>query len=174
MHRVFPLDVHPPVQPIIEGKRTDFQREDRQIRELRIQKHQAVTRFDTGSGKGATIEKMFQIADELGESMGKQKWKMITAAIDEAVAETGNELKIKKGNITQADIIRMAEMTVANFDETGTTTQKLICTPELAQELSLREAEWRHDKVFQAKLEEIKRRKKAEFDEREARRRLAD
>jgi len=173
-HESFPLDIHPPVKPIIEGKRSDFQREDRQIRPLKIEKHQAKTHLDTSDGKGATLEVLFQKAGELGESMAKQKWEMITRAIDEAVTETGNEVKIKKGSITQDDIFRMLETGQHIFDEDGNSTQQLVCSPDLAQELLLREVEWKDDKAFHTKVDEIKQRKKAEFNEREARRRLVD
>jgi hypothetical protein len=174
MHEILPLEIHPPVQPIIEGKSSDFQREDRQIRPLQLKKQQATTHFDTSSGKGATLELLYEKARELGESIAKQQWGMIQAAVDEAVAETGNTIKIKKGNITQEDIYRILETTEANFDEAGQPTQRLVCGPELAQELALREEQWRHDAAFHSKVAEITQRKRADFNEREARRRLVD
>lgn len=39
-NETFPLSLHPPVLPIVEGKRSDFQREDRTVKPLKIEKHQ--------------------------------------------------------------------------------------------------------------------------------------
>ena len=174
MHEVLPLEIHPPVHPIVEGKSSDFQREDRQIRPLTMKKHQAIAHFDTSSGRGATMESLTEKARELGRSMGKQKLEMLTAAINEAVAETGNEIKIKKGEITQEDIFRLLETGEDSFDENGNPTGHLICNPEFAAELALREKEWKDDQVFQRKVAEIGQKKRAAFNEREARRRLVD
>lgn len=113
-------------------------------------------------------------ARELGEGFGKQMWKMMFEAVDEAVAETGNSLQIKNGEFKQEDFIRMLEMTQHGFDEHGEPTNVLVVSPALGEDLKKREAEWAKDDVFKAKVDEIKRRKKEEFDEREARRRLVD
>lgn len=174
MHEVLPLAIHPPVQAIIEGKTSDFQREDRQIKPLKIKTHRAVAHLDTSSGNGTTIGILNEKARELGHSMAKQKWEMLTAAVDEAVAETGNEVKIRIGQISQEDIIRMLETGEDNFDENGAPTGRLICSPALAEEFALRQEQWKDDASFQTKVAEIRRRKRAAFDEREARRRLVD
>jgi hypothetical protein len=65
--KIFPQHIHPPVQPIVEGKRTDFQREDRKIKPLKIKRHQVTTQIDTSDGKGLTLELFNQKASELGE-----------------------------------------------------------------------------------------------------------
>jgi hypothetical protein len=113
-------------------------------------------------------------AKEVGESLGKELWKTLTGAIEEAVKETGNELKVKKGDLRKEDILRMLEMGIENFDERGNSTRQLVCGSEFAEELKMRDWEWAADPDFQAKVQEIRGRKKAEFDEREARRRLVD
>ncbi|MDD5140022.1 MAG: hypothetical protein PHY43_07170 [Verrucomicrobiales bacterium] len=172
--KIFPHHIHPPVQPIIEGKQTDFQREDRKIKPLKIEPHRFTISIDTSSGKGLTLEVFNQKATELGEGMGKQMFQMLLGTIEEAVAETGNEVKVKKGDLKKEDILRLFEMGTHNFDEHGNPTGQFLCGSEFAQELTKHKDEWEQDKEFVAKVEEIKRRKKEEFNEREARRRLAD
>lgn len=172
--KVFPHHMHPPVQQIIEGKSSDFQREDRQIRPLEMKHHKVTAQIDTSSGKGLTLEIFDQKAKEVGEGLGKQMWKMVTGAISEAVAETGNEVSFKKGNLKQDDILRLLEMGEENFDENGDPERQIVCGSEFTEEFKKVEAEWKQDAVFQAKVEEIRNRKKAAFNEREARRRLVD
>ena len=172
--KVFPHDVHPPVRPIIEGKNSDFQREDRKVKPLEPKLHSVQATFDTKDGKGMTREVFESKARELGEGLGKQMWEMMFEAVEGAVAETGNSLQIKGGEFKQDDFIRMLEMTEHGFDEHGQPTNVLIVSPAMAEDLKKREAEWAQDEAFKAKVDEVKKRKKEAFDEREARRRLVD
>lgn len=121
-----------------------------------------------------TVEEFYGNAKEAGEGLGKEMWQMFTGSIAEAAEETGNKTTFKKGNLTQEDLIRMLEQVQQNFDEFGNPTARFICGSEVAKEMKMRDREWRGDKAFQAKLAELRERKKAEFNEREARRRLAE
>src|SRR5438309_2224697 len=95
--KVFPHHIHHPVLPIVEGKSSDFQREDRQVRPLRMEKHEVTVRHSIKDGKGMTLAMFYDKAKEAGEGLGKQMWEMLTGTIGEAVQETGNKLQIKKG-----------------------------------------------------------------------------
>jgi hypothetical protein len=171
-NEVFPLHMHPPVQPIVEGKDGDFQRDDGQVKPLKIERHQVTTQYQFKDGKGMSLDDFYGKAKEVGEGLGKQMWQMMTGVVDEAVKETGNEIKIKKGDLKKEDILRMLEMGTENFDEAGNPTRQLVCGLEFGEELKKRAAEWSADGEFMANVAEIRRRKKAEFDEREACRRL--
>jgi hypothetical protein len=170
--KVFPTHIHPPVLPIIKGKESDFQRDDGQVKPLKMEHHKVTSQHSIKDGKGMALPEFKQKASEVGEALGKQMWGMLTGVVQEAAAETGNEVKIKKGELKQEDVLRMLDMVQQNFDEHGNPTQQLVCGSELAAELKKRETEWSNDKEFQAKVAEIQARKKAEFYEREARRRL--
>ena len=172
--QVFPHEVHPPVRPIIEGKRSDFQREDRQVKPLDVKRHQVKATFKTEDGKGMTREAFESKARELGEGLGKKMWEMMFQAVEEAVTETGNSLQIKGGEFTQEDFLRMLEMTQHGFDERGHPTNVLVASPTMVETLKKREAEWGQDEGFKAKVNKVRKRKKEEFDEREARRRLVE
>ena len=170
--KVFPLAVHPQVLPITEGKRSDFQREDGQLRPLTVEQHQVTVQHPVKDGKGMSLDSFFQMAKEAGEGLGKEMWKMLTSTVQEAAQETGNELKIKKGALTQDDLLHMLESVHHNFDEAGNPTGQFFGGSEFLQEIKSHEKEWSEDKEFQRKVSELKKRKRAEFDEREARRRL--
>ena len=172
--KIFPLEIHPPVHPINEGKQADFQRDDGQVKPFEMKLHQTQLSRSIEHGKGMTLDEFHATAKECGEAMGKKFFESMVGVINEAVKETGNEIKIKKGDLKQEDLLQMMETAQYNFDEAGKPTGQLVCSPEFAQELEKREAEWKDDKDFLAKIEEVKTRKKAEFDEREARRRLVD
>ena len=172
--QVFPQAVQPSTRTIIEGKHSDYQREDRQVKSLDIKLHQVTATFDTKDEKGMTAEVFEEKAREIGAGMGKQMWDMLFDAVKMATNETGNTMEIKNGEFGQEDILRMLDMTQHCFDDHGNPTNMLLLHPNVAEALKKREEEWARDHVFLAKLEEIKRRKKEEFDEREARRRLVD
>src|SRR6266851_3859443 len=107
--RVFPAHIHPPVLPIVEGRESDFQREDGQVRPLKIEHHEVTSQHGIKEEKGMTLAVFNEKARETGEAFGKQMWGLLTGAVGEAVAETGNEVKIKKGGLKQEDILRMLE-----------------------------------------------------------------
>ena len=171
-NKVFPLEIHPPVLQIVEGKTSDFQREDRAVKPLHISQHQVTVQHQIKDQKGMTIEMFYEKAKEAGEGVGKQMWEMLTGAVSEAAREAGNELKFKKGNLTQEDVLQMLETVQQNFDEYGNPTGQLVCGSEFSEELRNREKEWREDKQFLARTEAVINRKRTEFNEREARRRL--
>ena len=173
-NKIFPLEIHPPVLQIVEGKTTDFQREDRTVKPLHISRHQVRVQHHIEEQKGMTIETFLEKAKEAGEGIGKQMWEMLTGAVSEAARETGNELKIKKGNLTQENVLQMLETLQQNFDEHGNPIGQLVCGSEFSEELRNREKEWREDKQFLARIEAVITRKRAEYNEREARRRLVD
>lgn len=171
-NNTFPLELHPQVLRIVEGKDTDFERDDGKIKSFKMKLHSVSVQHQIANDRGMTLEEFRKKADEAGEKLGKDMWESITATITEAVAETGNEVKVKKDNLTQDDVLRMLEMRTHNFDEFGKPQGTLVCGSEFAAEVKQRVEEWKDDKDFHAKAQEIMRRKKAEFDEREARRRL--
>lgn len=168
----FPLELHPPILQIVEGKDSDFERDDGKIKSFNIKLHSVSVRHQIENDRGMTLEEFRKKADEAGEGLGKDMWQSITETITQAVAETGNEVKVKKGNLTQDDMLKMLETRAHNFDEFGMPQGRLVCGSEFANEVKQRIEEWKDDKGFHAKAEEIIRRKKAEFNEREARRRL--
>ena len=170
--RTFPHHVHPAVLPIVEGKSADFQRDDREVRPLKMKLHRVTARHKFQDGKGLTLESFDRKAKEVGDGLGKEMWKALTGTIEEAVKETGNELKVKRGALKKEDVLRMLETGTENFDERGNPTRQLVCGSEFAEELRTREKEWAADPEFQARVQEIRSRKKAQFYEREARRRL--
>jgi hypothetical protein len=171
---VFPYELHPPVLPVVEGKHSDYQRRDRKIVPLEMKRSEVSTSIDTSQGLGMTIETFREKARELGQGFGKQMWEMVIGAVEQAVAETGYQVKVRKGNLTQQDVLKMFDLVEHNFDEAGNPTQQLVLGPELAAEFKKRFEEWSQDTAFMEKLEDIKQRKRLEFNEREARRRLVE
>lgn len=170
----FPLALQPPVFSIAEGKRSDLQREDRKIEKFEMQRHSVTVTHSVEDGKGLTLEAFETKAREAGAELGKQMFNMLITKIDEAVLETGNEIKVKRGNLSQEDVLRMLAMGEQSFDESGNPIGQFVAGSEFFEEIKQREAEWAKDDAYQAKKTEIRRQKLEEFNEREARRRLVD
>lgn len=172
--KVFPREIHPAMHHVVEGKANDFQREDRKVKSIEMKLHSSTVEFSTADGRGMLLEDFDVKASELEEKFGKQLFRQMTSALDEAVDETGNEIKVKKGEFQQSDMLKLLEMREINFDARGNPTQQIICGHELAEEFENYEEEWAKDEEFQAQIRDIMRRKREEFNEREARRRLVD
>jgi hypothetical protein len=134
-NKAFPLHLHPPIHHIVEGKKNDFQREDRQVRPMNIETHSVQATFSIESGKGMTLDIFNEKAKEVGEGIGKQLFQSVLGVVQEAVKETGNEVKIKKGELKQEDFLRMLEITQQNFDEFGNPTGQIVCGSEMGSSL---------------------------------------
>ncbi len=169
---IFPHNIHPPVLPIVEGKGGDFEREDGQVRPLELKLHQTHLSIPIKDGKGLTLAEFDAKAREAGRDMGRQMFEAVLQGLDEAVKETGNQVQINGGNLKQDDIFRMLEMIEWNFDEQGNPTHQIVLGQTLAEEFKRKSTEWDADPEFRARIEAIKMRKKEDFNEREARRRL--
>jgi len=170
--KIFPVEIHPPVMELTEGKKSDYQTDERRIRPLKVKSHSVTARHSIKDGMGMTITEFDATAVDAGEKFGNQMWELMKGAFNDAVDETGNEIEIKKGDLKKEDILRILEMGEKTFDEHGNMEGQMLCNPAFAEELRQRETEWMKDKDFQAKVAEIITRKKAEFNEREAGRRL--
>ena len=108
-NKTFPTHIHPPVLAIIEGKTSDFQREDRQVKRLEMKLHRVTAEHSVADGKGMSLSIFDSKAKEVGEAMGKQFFESVLQGVNEAVKETGNVVKFKKGGLKQEDVIRMLE-----------------------------------------------------------------
>lgn len=171
---IVPLAVHPAVHPILEAKRSSFQRDDGLIKDFGVKKQVVKSSYSVADGKGMSLESFDATAKEMGVGLGRQFWETLFAAVNEAVAETGNEVKITNGEITRAAYLQMLTKPAHGFDEQGKPTNAFILTPEAGKKLEMQHAEWMQDPTFVEEVATIKRRKKEEWDEREARRRLVE
>jgi hypothetical protein len=171
---IVPLAVHPAVHPILEAKRSSFQRDDGLIRDFSPKKHEVKSSYSVADGKGMTLESFDASAKELGEGLGRQFWQQLFAAVEEATDATGNQVKISNGEITREAYLQMIAKTAHGFDEQGKPTNMFILSPEVGKKLEAQHAEWSKDPAFTAEVAAIQRRKKEEWDEREARRRLVE
>ena len=173
-NKVIPHAVHPPHRKIVEGKTTDYQREDREVKPLEMKLHRVELTVDISGGKGTTLDELYAKAHNVGESLGKQMWEMLNGAINEAVSETGNEVTITNGVITKEVVLKFLSMGEEAFDQNGEPTGRLILHPDMLEQFKKFEREHASDKEFLDQVAEIKRRKREAFDGREARRRLVD
>lgn len=171
---VFPAAYHPPVRPIVEARSSDYQRDDGKINPLQLKRKTVSSQVDVSHGRGLTLELFDAKAKELGHAVGKQMFQGMLDAVNEAAKETGNTVAIKKGAITQADLLKIFDTPAESFDEQGNSNMTFVLNPELARELAEKELQWSRDPKFVAQITELKQRKRREFDEREARRRLVD
>ena len=73
---VFPRTIHPPVLNIVEGKSSDFQRTDGQVRSIDMKRHSATISQEMKDGKGLSLDGFKEKAAELGRAMGKQMMQM--------------------------------------------------------------------------------------------------
>jgi hypothetical protein len=64
--KIFPLHIHPPVHAIIEGKTSDFERDDRQVKPFKLKPHSISVQYSIADGKGLSLEVFDSKAKEAG------------------------------------------------------------------------------------------------------------
>ena len=171
---IIPHAVHPRTLPIAEGKESNFQQIDGAIRPVEFKNQIASANFEVKDGKGMTREQFLFNANQLGEQLGEAMLRLVLGTIYEAADQSGNIINLNGGEFSKDDFLKIIEGTPHGFDRNGESTNVLLVSPKIGDLLKAKEAEWSKDSVFVERVNVIKRKKREEFDEREARRRLVE
>ncbi len=156
-----------------EGDEAEFQTVQGQTRGVNYKKLSAEVSVRSDQGCGLTLEQYCKKAEEAGQAVAQQMSKMVVAGIEEAVKETGNEV-VMRGGLTPDGFLDMLQKVEMDFDENGQPLGQFYAGSAMMQEIARKVPEWNADPHLRARHEDIIQKKREEFREREARRRLVD
>jgi hypothetical protein len=158
-----------------EGNASEFQTVQGKSNRIKYRKHTSTVSVNVADGKGLTLEEFCAKASEIGEDMAQQRSGVLVKELDTVIKETGNEVKVSKSEGLQyKHLFELVEKAEVDFDDKGESFGRWFCGMDFYQDVQKKLPEWEKDPEFQRRLNELNARKRMEFREREARRRLVD
>ena len=158
-----------------EGNASEFQTVQGKTNRIKYRKHTSTVSVKYEDGKGLTLEQFCAKASEIGEDMAKQMSGVLVKELDAVIKETGNEVKVPKSEGLQyKHLFELIEKAEVDFDDDGESFSRFFCGMDFYKDVEQKMPEWEKDPEFRRRLKELNARKKMEFYEREARRRLVD
>jgi hypothetical protein len=164
-----------PRKPMREGNASESQTIQGEVSRTKFRKHSSSISISYPDGKGLTFDQFCAKASELGKQLAQEISKTVFDKLNEITKETGNEVTFSKGEgIQYKHLFELIEKTEVDYDENGEPFSSFFCGSEFYEDVRKKMPEWEKDPEFQSRLKELHARKKREFREREARRRLVD
>ncbi|MBI5775047.1 MAG: hypothetical protein HZA89_15075 [Verrucomicrobia bacterium] len=159
----------------MEGNASEFQTVQGKTNRIKYRKQSSTVSVKYEDGKGLTLEEFCAKASEIGEKMAQQMSNVLVKELDAVTTETGNEVKVSKSEGLQyKHLFELMEKTEEDFDDDGKSFSSFFCGMDFYQDVLKKMPEWEKDPEFHKRLKDLNARKRMEFREREARRRLVD
>lgn len=163
------------VRPQREGRSSSFQDEEGTIRQIEYKKTSVTTQRKLEEGKGMTFGEFCAAYSEPGREMGSQIVRGLFEKLDEVTEETGNKVDVGGGPITHDLFLDLIEKLQFDFTPEGVPMwPSLHLGSEAHAHFQRVWPEWLKNPEFLNRLKRILDRKREEFYEREASRRLVD
>jgi hypothetical protein len=163
------------VRPQREGKSNSFQDEEGIIRQIEHKKTSVTTQRKLEEAKGMTLTQFCEAASEPGREMGKAIVSRLFDMFHKASEESGNVVDAGGGPLTYDLFLQVLEKIRLDFSSDGTPMlPSLNLGSEAHAQFERLWPEWIKTPDFQIRFNQILDRKREEFYEREACRRLVD
>jgi hypothetical protein len=172
---VSPMLSQIPIRAQREGNESSFQDEQGKIRKIDYEHKSVTIQRKTEDARGMTFEKFVEAAREPGTGMGKEMMRTVFQMLDKTTKETGNVVNAGGKPITLDLFLDLLEKIQIDFTPDGNPIwPSLHVGSEMHAQFQRLFPEWLKDPVFNSRMEKIVVRKRQEFYEREAHRRLVD
>ena len=121
-----------------------------------------------------TLDQLLDKYSQVGESMGHQQFGIMLNALSVAVEGTSNDVKASGGNLVE-QIFESLEKIHLDFDANGQPNQlQTIAAPQMAKRLKAAHEKIDNDPKLKKRHDDLIDRKREEFRDREASRKLVD
>ncbi|MGH7982554.1 MAG: hypothetical protein ACREFF_05340 [Candidatus Udaeobacter sp.] len=175
MHTAAPMLLQIPVRPQREGRESSFQDEGGKVRVIDFQRQTAAVEIKTENARGMTLEEFVSAARKPGTELGTKIALDIYSTIGAATEEVGNVINARGGPFTFDLLLACIEKVQLDFLPDGRPRfPELHLGAAAYTDVQRQLPEWNRDPECRKRFEEVLRRKREEFLERETRRRLAD
>jgi len=142
-------------------------------KEMKYQKASATSTFKARDAEGMTCAEFFGLARKLGEELGADQARVIFQRMSEP---SPRSMPIQGGGPLKFEMIfdTWAKMEIDFGADGEPIWPEITLKPEFQAEFNAKFTQWLEDAVNKDKLAALIIRKRKDFDEREARRRLVD
>lgn len=163
------------MRPQREGRSSSFQDEQGNIRQIDYKLKSVPIQRKLEDARGMTIEDFIETAREPGIGMGKEMMRSLYEMLDKVTKETGNIVNLGGRPLTYELFLDLLEKIQFDFAQDGSPMwPSLNLGSEAHAHFQRVWPEWLKNPEFHARLKRIIDRKREEFYEREACRRLVD
>jgi len=174
LHEAAPMLLKIPIRPQREGHEGSFQDESGEVHDIEFQRQQAVFNIKTEEARGLTPKAFVEAARQPGRELGMKIAKDLYASVGAAAEAVGNVVKAD-GEFTFDLLLDCLRTVKLDFLPDGKARfPELHLGPAAFAEVQRKLPEWNSNPECRARFDELMRRKKEEFLEREACRRLVD
>ena len=175
MHAAAPMLLQIPIRPQREGREGSFQDESGRVRLIDFQHQAAAVQIKAEDARGMTLEQFVEAARKPGTELGTKMASDIYSTISAATEEVGNVINAGGGPFTFDLLLACIEKVQLDFLPNGQARfPELHLGPAAYADVQRQMPVWNKDPECRKRFEEVLRRKREEFLEREARRRLVD
>lgn len=158
-----------------EGKTSSFQTEQGKIEQIDFQKAGAGIEYRPKFAEGMTPDEFVKLHRDPAREMGGKIVGGLYEKLDKITQETGNVVNTGGKPLTHDLFLDLIEKMHIEFDEKGEPRMpSLNAGSEMFAHLQREMPKWHSDPVFQTRWKAIMDRKREDFREREACRRLVD
>jgi hypothetical protein len=162
-------------RPQREGRQNSFQDEQGSIRTMDYKKRSITIRRKLEEARGLTDRKFAEAAREAGLAMGREVARGIYETVEKAAKEAGNLVNLGGRPLTSDLFLELLNKILMDFAPDGSPIWPTFSVGSDAQaQFQQQWPEWLKDRAFRTGLERIIERKKEQFYEREACRRLVE
>lgn len=158
-----------------EGRDATYERSDGKNVDIQYEKISSQIERPLKNGEGFSGEEFFNEASRMGSEMAHQLMENFHRAIDQAVTEVGNVIDCKHQGFSFEHFLELLSVPDLEFDSSGNPhTRVLLASPGMLEQFTCKMREWALDREKNDKVNEVMRKKREEFNEREANRRMVD
>jgi hypothetical protein len=158
-----------------EGREASYEREDGKTIEVEYEAHRIEREMKFEDARGLDPDAFSETARSIGTEMGRMMLDSMLSSVSKVVEEVGNVTVGKGDGIAFEDFLDMMSKMQTDFDSLGQPdVRTLVLSPEMHKQMVPKLKQWESDPDKRAAIEAVMRRKREEYNEREACRRMVD
>lgn len=164
-----------PVSPQLEGREASYERSGGEMVDVEYKAQSVQRMMDFEVGRGLDPETFMDTAASIGEEMARKMTEDLFADVSKAIESVGNVTVSEGDGISFEAFLEMNSKVQLEFNDDGKPVDRtIVLSPEAHKRFVARLHEWHADPEKCAAMEAVLKKKKKEFDEREACRRMVD
>ena len=164
-----------PTSPQLEGMEAAYERVGGELVEVeyKTQSIQRTMKFE--AARGLDPEEFREAAESIGREMARKTTEGFLGDMSKAIDSVGNVAVSEGDGISFEAYLEMNSKMAVDFNDEGKPVDRtLVLSPEVHKTFVARLHEWHADPEKCVAMDTVMKKKKQEFDEREARRRMVD
>jgi hypothetical protein len=160
---------------IKEGNKMIYHTVDGKRMETSFTRFQSAFRISDEDIIEKGVEGLVEIADNIGSDMKSKVGKKVISDFNKITAKTGNVVDAKGKELSQDMLLEVINKMELSFDDAGNPHMPtMFVNPEVAEKIKDKIPEWEKDEEHKKKFDDLIKKKRDEWNDRESNRKLVD